>query len=111
MSSLAPHAAEFEHDAFMYAGDEGFCAGPRALEPDVVEHARRTHPYVIEGGVRRKSSEYGGIEAAAAPFDEPLPEAPADADELAFEVATLDLVRMFVATHARDARLPDARTE
>ena len=82
-----------------------------ALPADVIEEARRTHPYVIEGGVRRKSPEYGGIEAAAAPFDEPLPEAPADADELAFEVATLDLVRMFVATHARDARLTATRTE
>jgi anti-sigma regulatory factor (Ser/Thr protein kinase) len=83
----------------------------RALDPAVVEHARRTHPFVVEGGVRRKSREYAGIEAAAAPLDDPLPEPSVKPDELAFEVANLDLVRMFVATHAREAELSEARTE
>jgi anti-sigma regulatory factor (Ser/Thr protein kinase) len=82
-----------------------------ALEPNVVEHARHTHPFVVEDGTRRKSTDYAGIEAVAAPFDEPLPDPPADADELSFDVATLGLVRMFVGSHARDAGLAPDRIE
>jgi hypothetical protein len=46
----------------------------QALEPAVVAEARRSHPMVVEGSAVRPSTDYRGLAAAAAPFEEPLPE-------------------------------------
>src|SRR5919206_1993209 len=50
-----------------------------ALEPAVLEMARRTHPFILEDGVGRESADYYGLSAIAAPFAEPLPEPPESA--------------------------------
>lgn len=78
------------------------------LEPSVVAEARRTHPLVREGGVSRESASYEGLEAAAVPLAEPLPE-PLSAEELTFDAGGLERVRDFVAGRAEAAALDRAR--
>jgi anti-sigma regulatory factor (Ser/Thr protein kinase) len=73
-----------------------------ALDPAVVEEARRTHPFVCEDGVGRESVDYYGLEAIARPFDEELPDPPGEASELAFRTGPLSSLRRFVARHAAD---------
>ena len=48
------------------------------------------------------SATYEGLDAVAAPFDEPLPEPPPGADELPFAAGTLAAVRRLVDGCARD---------
>ena len=45
-----------------------------ALDPAVVEEARRTHPFLVRGRPGESTPRYGGLEAIGAPFAEPLPE-------------------------------------
>ena len=80
-----------------------------ALEPAVVEEARRTHPFVLEDGAGRASAAYYGVDAIAAPFAEPLPEPQGSTAELAFEAGPLDALRAFVAHHAAEAGLAATR--
>lgn len=79
------------------------------LRAEAVAEAWRTHPYVIEGGVRRESREYGGLEAAAAPFAEPLGDAEGDVRELSFDAASLGEVRKVVDRVATEAGLAEQR--
>src|SRR5438105_10008499 len=67
-----------------------------ALDPAVVEEARRTHPFVLEDGASRESADYYGLSAIGAPFAEPLPEPPASALELAFGDGPLEALRGLV---------------
>jgi anti-sigma regulatory factor (Ser/Thr protein kinase) len=80
-----------------------------ALDPAVVEEARRTHPFVLEDGVGRPSDDYYGLKTIAAPFDAPLPEPPASAQELAFGDGPLEALRWFVARRAVEAGLGGSR--
>jgi anti-sigma regulatory factor (Ser/Thr protein kinase) len=82
-----------------------------ALGEDVVEEARRSHPIVLDGGSFRDCADYAGVEAVAAPFAKPLPDPPADAPELAFDLTSLDAVRAFVAAGAADAGLSRDRCD
>lgn len=46
-----------------------------ALEPSIIDEARRSHEYVLEPeGMGGRSDGYRGIEASGAPFKTPLPE-------------------------------------
>jgi anti-sigma regulatory factor (Ser/Thr protein kinase) len=74
----------------------------QALDPAVVEEARRTHPFVCEDGEGRESVDYYGLDAIARPFDERLPDPPGDVSELAFCRGPLAPLRRFVARHAAD---------
>lgn len=56
-----------------------------ALDPAVVEEARRSHPFVARDGVRHESDAYRGVEAEARPFDAPLPAPPRPPTVLAFD--------------------------
>jgi anti-sigma regulatory factor (Ser/Thr protein kinase) len=76
-----------------------------ALDPAVVEEARRTHPFVRENGVGRESADYYGLGAIGAPFAEPLPEPPASALELAFGDGPLEALRWLVGRAADEAGL------
>jgi anti-sigma regulatory factor (Ser/Thr protein kinase) len=80
-----------------------------ALDPAVVEEARRTHPFVRENGVGRESADYYGLSATGAPFTEPLPEPPASALELAFGEGPLEALRRLVARAAADAGFDEMR--
>jgi anti-sigma regulatory factor (Ser/Thr protein kinase) len=78
------------------------------LPAEVLEDAERTHPTVIERGAERMSSGYGW---AAIPLrsDQPLPPAPPEAAELAFELTDLARVRGLVAERASGTGLGQER--
>lgn len=82
-----------------------------ALPDDVIHEAARSHPVLVEEGRRRTSHGYAGDAAIAAPFDDPLPPPASAFHALAFDVATVDEVRRFVAEHAVAAGLSPARIQ
>ncbi len=81
------------------------------LDAAVIDEARRSHPFVAQGGAHRESDGYRGLDAIAAPFGEPLPDPPAHATELAFGHEMLKAVREFVTRHASDAGLDGQRAD
>lgn len=81
-----------------------------SLDASVIEEARRSHPVVVEEGVRGESESFRGLDAFAAPFDEPLPAPPASAAELRFDDGSLASVRGFVYDRAGEAGLTTAQT-
>jgi anti-sigma regulatory factor (Ser/Thr protein kinase) len=83
----------------------------QTLDAPVIEEARRSHPIVLEDGSFRGCADYEGAEAAAAPFDMPLPDPPAGAPELAFDLSSLDTVRGFVAVCAAEVGLSRPRRD
>ncbi len=80
-----------------------------ALDDAVIEEAIRSHPYVVDGGTRRSSRSFRGLSAIAKPFADPLPPAPASAQELSFDSESLGAVRRLVAARATDAGLAAER--
>jgi anti-sigma regulatory factor (Ser/Thr protein kinase) len=80
-----------------------------ALDPADVAGAHHTHPHVVHDGVARASADYRGLETAAAPFAEPLPDPPPAVDGLVFGLDTLPVVRRYAAACAREAGLPPDR--
>jgi anti-sigma regulatory factor (Ser/Thr protein kinase) len=75
----------------------------------VIEKAQHSHPVLVSGGAGRPSTSYVDVEAIAAPFAEPLPDAPQDAHALAFDAGTLGAVRQLVAARAAAAGLWEQR--
>jgi anti-sigma regulatory factor (Ser/Thr protein kinase) len=82
-----------------------------ALHPAVIAEAQRNHPFIAETGGGRQSDSYGGLERAAAPFDEPLPEPPVRPHELVFDGHSLGALRTFVSLCALDAGLDPDTTD
>jgi anti-sigma regulatory factor (Ser/Thr protein kinase) len=80
-----------------------------ALEPAVIERAHHSHPVLVRDGAQRSSATYVDVETVASPFAEPLPDAPVDADALAFDSGTLAAARDLVAARALAAGLSEAR--
>jgi anti-sigma regulatory factor (Ser/Thr protein kinase) len=76
-----------------------------ALDPAVVERAHETHPMVVQGASGFPSASYVDVATVAGPFAEPLPDAPDDAQALAFDAATLVAVRQHVGDRAVAAGL------
>ncbi|MFL6238661.1 MAG: anti-sigma factor RsbA family regulatory protein [Actinomycetes bacterium] len=81
-----------------------------ALNPVVIEEARRSHPFLLDQGALAPSGDYRGLDASGAPFDVPLPEPPANATSLKIDTATLRHVRVFLGAFARAAGLGDDKT-
>ena len=81
-----------------------------ALDPEVIEDARRTHPAIVEDGVARESALFDGLEAVAAPFADPLPDSPAGAAAHEVHLDALFAVRVFVRAQAVRAGLGAERT-
>ena len=81
-----------------------------SLAPEVIEEARRTHPYVSDESSCGASDAYAGTPQLAAPFDAPLPPAPPDCDELQFDAYTLRDLRRLVAERAAEGGLGRQRT-
>jgi anti-sigma regulatory factor (Ser/Thr protein kinase) len=79
------------------------------LPPDVLEEARRSHPYLWQGGAHTESLIYRDLETAAAPFDVPLPPAPASAGNITLEMNNLFIVRDSVARAAAAHGLDEGR--
>jgi len=76
-----------------------------ALPPEVVDEARRSHPFVVTGTRRVPSADYHGLEVVTVPFDDPLPAPPADAGGLPFGPGQLADVRTFISRRATAAGL------
>jgi anti-sigma regulatory factor (Ser/Thr protein kinase) len=76
-----------------------------ALDPEVIAGARRTHPAVVEGGARRPSREFTGLDTLAGSFTDPLPEPRALARTLAFGTGELAEIRQLVDGRAISAGL------
>ncbi len=80
-----------------------------ALEPEVIDEARRNHPYVSENGRSGPSREYAGSESLAGPCRESLPAPPGWATSLTFGESDLHLVRRFVGQQAAKAGISEDR--
>jgi anti-sigma regulatory factor (Ser/Thr protein kinase) len=76
-----------------------------ALPDDVIAEARRSHPVVSHEGERGACGDYCGIEKVAAKFNEPLPEPPAESEELTVTLSGLRDARQLVRRRAQDAGL------
>ena len=81
------------------------------LDDDVIAGAHFSHAGIVECGARRPSGTYRGTDAAAAPYDDPLPEPRTPVRDLAFEAHDLAAMRRFVAARARAAGLDVAGCE
>jgi anti-sigma regulatory factor (Ser/Thr protein kinase) len=57
----------------------------RSLPPAVVEESQRSHPAVVEGGVYRGSTLYGGATHASAIFASELPEPAVEVEQWRFD--------------------------
>ena len=104
------------HEALLnlaFAGAEDFwllCPyDVEALDADVIEKAHRSHPTVVAGDEARASELYEDLRAVAAPFAEPLPEPPPEAEELPFAAGSLTTLRRMVEVRARGAGLSEER--
>ena len=82
-----------------------------ALDPSVVDEARRTHPIVSQAGTRHTNDDCQDLDAMGRPFDAPLPPPPATADSVDFVAITLPSVRRFVARLATGAGLHPPRLD
>jgi anti-sigma regulatory factor (Ser/Thr protein kinase) len=80
-----------------------------ALPADVIAEARCTHPLVWGDRRGQPSADYRGRFASAEPFDAPLPDPPAAAEETVFTVADLRAVRAALADAARGWGVPEPR--
>jgi anti-sigma regulatory factor (Ser/Thr protein kinase) len=80
-----------------------------ALDPDVVEHVRDSHPVLVQDGAARASDACLDHAAVAAPFTEPLPEPAAGASEIPFDGDALFGLRALVVAHATSAGLDELR--
>jgi anti-sigma regulatory factor (Ser/Thr protein kinase) len=80
----------------------------RALTPEVVADAARTHPLLLSGGRLDASPGYTGPLTVPVSCDRPLPSPPHDAMPFIYR-SDLRAVRIFVREHAAAAGLTEAR--
>jgi len=73
-----------------------------SLDPSVIAEAMRSHPTIVERGIRRDSRAYTGLEEAGEPSNRGLSEPPPHAHELSFQRDTLDELRRFVGQRAAE---------
>ena len=82
-----------------------------ALAGDVIDEARRSHPFIWRDGGHRTSDAFRGLESMAAPLTEPLPEPQAPSRTFSFDgLSSLPVVRQFVADIAATAGLDTMST-
>lgn len=82
-----------------------------ALDHAVVEGARRTHPFVVEGDRDGASATYLGTDGVPAVLDTPLPEPPDTAGGFTLRPGRLDQLRSFVRDRALAAGLGPRRAD
>jgi anti-sigma regulatory factor (Ser/Thr protein kinase) len=80
------------------------------LAPEVLDEARRTHPFVIEDGAAQASPSFHGVRAGTRPFPEDLSDPPPGAARLDVRIDALGAVRELVARQADRVRLGVERT-
>jgi len=82
-----------------------------SLDEATIRGAERTHPSIVGRDRRWASESFEGIGATASPFDAPLPQAPAAAPTLPFDVEALSSMRPWLAGHAASLGLSAARID
>jgi anti-sigma regulatory factor (Ser/Thr protein kinase) len=84
-----------------------------ALADNVIDEARRTHPFVARGEPGEERQACGAFRPidTADPFDRPVPARPAGAAAMPFEAGSLRRVRAFVAEQAEQAGLDQRSAE
>jgi anti-sigma regulatory factor (Ser/Thr protein kinase) len=75
-----------------------------ALAVEVIDEARRTHPFLARGDERQACGAFRPVDLAD-PFDRPVPARPADAAGMSFGAGGLRRLRAFVAEQAERAGL------
>lgn len=118
-----PGRGEFEypacvqHEALIntvFAGRDGTILCPydaAGLSKDVLEYAERTHPIVVDEGLRRPSPYYTEPSVVAEAFNVPLPPPPPDATLHGFSVGNLAHTRKVVERFATESGLRRALVE
>jgi len=79
-----------------------------ALEPSVVDEARRTHPYLVVGGARSSSANFDA-ETADLWLNAPLAKPPSYAVQFSFDGASLHSLRGSLLRFALDAGMRERR--
>jgi len=79
------------------------------LAPETIAEARRSHPYLVEGGEARASDPYRETEGEPAPFAGKLPAPGGPPEEYAVSLADLHEIRSVVAAHALAAGIDTTR--
>jgi anti-sigma regulatory factor (Ser/Thr protein kinase) len=82
-----------------------------SLPSDVVDHAHRNHPFLLEDGDHRTSASAIDLDEIRAPFDEPLADPPADVPEFVFDTRGLAALRVLVRQLGTDAGFCETRIE
>jgi hypothetical protein len=80
----------------------------KALDTLVIDEARRSHPWVLNGAGHERSHHYRGLEASAT-SEVPLEPAGGDTVDIAFDPRGLGTVRRFTMQHATEAGLTDVQ--
>jgi anti-sigma regulatory factor (Ser/Thr protein kinase) len=65
----------------------------KALDPKVIDEARRNHPFVVEHGAYRDNPSYHDVTRDPQPFGDPLPDPPDDAFTMQFGIGQLRVLR------------------
>jgi anti-sigma regulatory factor (Ser/Thr protein kinase) len=81
-----------------------------AMPPEVIDEAKRTHPYVMNGHSQGSDSYYGP-DVIAQPFTAPLDGPPSDAVEARFDAKTLAQLRALAREQADLAGLSSAKRD
>lgn len=81
-----------------------------ALAPEVLDEARRSHPYLERDGVHHDSPWYSADDMADDHAGDPLPEPPADALVVEFRAGDLSDLRATLRAAARRMGLPPERS-
>jgi anti-sigma regulatory factor (Ser/Thr protein kinase) len=96
-----------------FAGDFDFTLlcpyDTTALDEDVVDEARRSHPLIRRRGVQSTSDDYVGTERLQGPFSTPLPEPPDGCLDREFRSGSLGGLRSLVWREAMSAGLGEGR--
>ncbi len=79
------------------------------LNPRVLVHARRSHPYLAVNGQEHHNDDYCGLDEISAPFSDPLPAPPVQPDWKVFGVRALGDLREFVSERAERFGLEEER--
>jgi anti-sigma regulatory factor (Ser/Thr protein kinase) len=80
----------------------------KALDTLVIDEARRSHPWVLNGAGDEQSHQYRGLEASAT-SEVPLPPLGDHTVDIAFDPRALGTVRRFTMQHATEAGLTDVQ--
>ena len=104
------------HEALLnvaFSGSQGFnlmCPyDTTALGPDVLDEARRSHPFLSRDGARWESPDYPGVADMGGPFTAPLPEPPRTSVDLVFQAGSLGGLRDHVVREASQAGISDTQ--